>query len=171
MAEIIKFRMDWISCCLQQNEKMKPKVQLSKILVFFIVAAFTTLIAVPANATELTVYKSPTCDCCKKWVKHLRANGFKVKAYDVKNVVPYKIKHGVTKALASCHTALVDGYTIEGHVPAVDIKRLLEEKPNVNGLAVPGMPIGTPGMEGRRKEAYDVLTFDASGKTAVFSRH
>lgn len=148
-----------------------PKVQLSKILVWVPVVAFAALIAAPVNATDVIVYKSPACGCCKKWVKHLRDNGFKVKAFDVKSVAPYKIKHGVTKALASCHTALVDGYTIEGHVPAVDIKRLLEEKPNVKGLAVPGMPIGTPGMEGRRKEAYDVLTFDASGKTGVFSHH
>ena len=147
------------------------KVQLSKILALFPVVAFAALIAAPVNATEVIVYKSPTCGCCKKWVNHLRDNGFKVKAYDVKSVVPYKIKHGVTKPLASCHTALVGGYTIEGHVPAADIRRLLKEKPNVKGLAVPGMPMGTPGMEGRRKDAYNVLTFDAKGKTGVFSRH
>ncbi len=135
-----------------------------------LVAAWA-VVAVPAQASEITVYKSPTCGCCKKWVKHLRDNGFKVKAVDVKNVVPYKIKHGVTQPLASCHTALVDGYTIEGHVPAADIKRLLKEKPKIKGLAVPGMPMGTPGMEGRRKDAYDVVTFDAKGKTGVFSHY
>lgn len=135
------------------------------------VVTFATLIAVPVYATEVVVYKSPTCGCCKKWVKHLQDNGFKVKAVDVKNVVPYKIKHGVTQPLASCHTALVDGYTIEGHVPAADIKRLLKEKPIIKGLSVPGMPMGTPGMEGRRKDAYDVVTFDAKGKTGVYSSY
>jgi hypothetical protein len=135
------------------------------------VAAFTALIALPVHATEITVYKSATCGCCKKWVKHLRDNGFEVNAVNVKNVVPYKIKHGVTQPLASCHTALVDGYTIEGHVPAADIKRLLKEKPKIKGLAVPGMPMGTPGMEGPRKDAYDVVTFDAKGKTGVYSRY
>lgn len=135
------------------------------------VVTFATLIALPVYATEVVVYKSPTCGCCKKWVKHLQDNGFKVKAVDVKNVVPYKIKHGVTQPLASCHTALVDGYTIEGHVPAADIKRLLKEKPNIKGLAVPGMPMGTPGMEGHRKDPYDVVTFDAKGNTGVYSHY
>ncbi len=135
------------------------------------VVAFVVLIALPVHATEIIVYKSPTCGCCKKWVKHLRNNGFEVKAVDVKNIVPYKIKHGVTQPLASCHTALVDGYTIEGHVPAADIKRLLKERPKIKGLAVPGMPMGTPGMEGHRKDAYDVVTFDTKGKTGVYSHY
>lgn len=135
------------------------------------VVAFVVLIALPVHATEIIVYKSPTCGCCKKWVKHLRNNGFEVKAVDVKNIVPYKIKHGVTQPLASCHTALVDGHTIEGHVPAADIKRLLKERPKIKGLAVPGMPMGTPGMEGHRKDAYNVVTFDTKGKTGVYSHY
>lgn len=122
-------------------------------------------------ATEIDVYKSPTCGCCSKWVKHLRDNGFTVRAHDVQNVAPYKIKYGVSQPLASCHTATVNGYTIEGHVPAADIKRLLKEKPKVTGLAVPGMPMGSPGMEGHRKDAYNVFSFDPNGNVKVFASH
>lgn len=128
-------------------------------------------VARPVWATEVTVYKSPTCGCCKDWVKHMQQNGFKVKQIDVDNVVPYKIKYGVTQSLSSCHTARAGGYTIEGHVPAADIKRLLKERPKIKGLAVPGMPAGSPGMEGPQKDKYDVLTFDAKGKTGVFAKH
>jgi len=127
--------------------------------------------AAPALAAEVTVYKSPTCGCCKEWVKHLQANGFSVVAKDVPDVEPYKDAHGVPPMLASCHTARVNGYTIEGHVPAVDIKRLLKERPQVRGLAVPGMPAGSPGMEGLFTQRYDVLTFDQDGRTAVYARH
>jgi len=120
----------------------------------------------------ITVYKSPTCGCCNKWITHLQNNGFDVVARDVDDVVPYKQKAGLTPQLASCHTAFVDGYAIEGHVPARDIKRLLEERPAVQGLAVPGMPIGSPGMEqGNLKDPYEVLTFDKTGQAAVFSRY
>jgi len=146
-----------------------PKVLSNSLLL--VTATFVALVALPVYATEVIVYKSPTCGCCKKWVTHLRSNGFEVKAVDVKNVVPYKIENGVTRPLASCHTALVDGYTIEGHVPAADIKRLLKERPKVIGLAVPGMPMGSPGMEGHRKDAYDVLTFDDKGNIGVYSHY
>lgn len=121
---------------------------------------------------EITVYKSPTCGCCNKWIDHLKQNGFEVKAHNVKDVVPYKIQSGVTPELASCHTAFVDGYTIEGHVPASDIKRLLRERPDVGGLAVPGMPIGSPGMEqGNHKDKYNVISFDKKGNKKVFASH
>ena len=119
---------------------------------------------------EVTVYKSPTCGCCKKWVRHLRDNGFKVTTHDVRDLRPIKAKHGVRPAIAACHTALVNGYVIEGHVPADVIKRLLIEKPRVAGIAVPGMPAGSPGMEGPRKERYHVLTFDTGGRTEVYAR-
>lgn len=89
----------------------------------------------------------------------------------MQNVVPYKIKYGITQPLASCHTATVNGYAIEGHVPAADIKRLLKEKPKVTGLAVPGMPMGSPGMEGHRKDPYNVLSFDQNGNIKVFASH
>ena len=132
----------------------------------------TVLIAVPVWATEVTVYKSPTCGCCKKWVEHLEQNGFEVKAYDVRDVVSYKLRMGVPAALGSCHTALVDGYVIEGHVSADDIKKLLTQRPAISGLAVPGMPVGSPGMEqGNRRDRYDVLSFTEDGATAVFATH
>lgn len=119
---------------------------------------------------EITVYKSPSCSCCNKWVKHLEENGFEVKAENVTDVISYKIKYGVTPSLASCHTAVVDGYTIEGHVPASDIKRLIKEKPALRGLSVPQMPVGTPGMEqGDRKDPYKVISFDHEGRTGVFT--
>jgi len=122
-------------------------------------------------AEEVVVYKSPTCGCCKQWIKHLEASGFSVQAKDVPNVGPYKLKHGVPPQLSSCHTATVGGYVIEGHVPAADIRQLLKERPKVVGLTVPGMPEGSPGMEGPHPQHYDVLTFDADGRIAVFARH
>jgi len=128
-------------------------------------------VAAPALAAEITVYKSPTCGCCKEWVKHLQANGFTVTAKDVPDVEPYKNANGVPPMLASCHTARVNGYTIEGHVPAADIQRLLKERPKVRGLAVPGMPAGSPGMEGLFTQRYEVLTFDQDGRTSVYARH
>jgi hypothetical protein len=122
-----------------------------------------------ADAPTVQVYKSPTCGCCVKWIAHLEANGFEVKATDVANVTPIKRENGIPKRLESCHTAFVGGYAIEGHVPAAEIHRLLREKPAVAGLAVPGMPIGSPGMEGPNPEPYDVLSFDSAGRLAVFS--
>ena len=124
-----------------------------------------------AGATEVTVYKSPTCGCCKQWVEHMRANGFSVKIQDMSDVMPYKARYGVTPELASCHTAVVDGYAIEGHVPAADIKRLLKERPKIQGLAAPGMPSGSPGMEQGHKDPYDVLSFDKAGKVSVYAKH
>jgi hypothetical protein len=124
-----------------------------------------------AAGPEVTVYKSPGCGCCGKWVDHLKAGGFSVTVHDVQNVEPLKQRLGVPRNLGSCHTATVGGYVIEGHVPAADIRRLLAEKPRVKGLAVPGMPVGSPGMEqGNAKEPYDVVSFDESGRTAVYAR-
>lgn len=124
-----------------------------------------------AQAQEITVYKSATCGCCKKWVSHLQDNGFTVKAINVANIRTIKKEQGVPEQLASCHTALVDGYVIEGHVPAAAIKRLLSERPKTKGIAVPGMPMGSPGMEGPHKDKYDVLTFGETGATGVFVRY
>ena len=136
-----------------------------------VIGLLAALFVAPAWAAEVTVYKSPTCGC-KKWVDHLEENGFEVKSYDVRDVVSYKMRMGVPPALGSCHTALVDGYVIEGHVPADDIKRLLEQRPAVSGLAVPGMPIGSPGMEqGNRRDPYEVLSFTEDGATSVFATH
>ena len=126
--------------------------------------------AVPAAApTPITVYKSPSCGCCRAWVTHLRSHDFAVTSYDVEDVGPIKKRHGVPDALSSCHTGLVGGYVIEGHVPGDVVRQLLEKRPRVLGLAVPGMPMGSPGMEGPRKERYDILTFDKTGATKVFA--
>lgn len=129
------------------------------------------LLAAPgqARAEKVVVYKSPTCGCCKAWVKHLRDNGFEVEVHQRNNVEPVKDEMGVPKPLRSCHTAKVGGYVIEGHVPADLIVQLLEEKPAAAGLAVPGMPMGSPGMEGPRKDPYDVILFGDQG-SRVYAR-
>ena len=132
------------------------------------------LTATPAAAGDrpvITVYKSPTCGCCGAWIEHLRKNGFEARVHEVPDATPYQAKYGVPEALGSCHTAVIDGYVIEGHVPAADIKRLLRERPRARGIAVPGMPMGSPGMPGPRNDPYETLLFDASGKYLVFERH
>lgn len=125
-----------------------------------------------ADTTTVTVYKSPTCGCCAKWVDHMRASGFRVVVHDTADVASVRARHGVSGLLAACHTALVGGYVVEGHVPAADVRRLLRERPDVAGLAVPGMPMGAPGMEGPyRSDRYQVLAFDRDGGGGVFARH
>ena len=124
-----------------------------------------------SDVPEVTVYKSPTCGCCEKWVEHLRSNGFSVQTRDTDQLAEIKQMHGITPSLASCHTAVIGPYVVEGHVPAEDIRRLLAERPPVLGITAPGMPMGSPGMEGGRVDAYDVLAFDDEGKVTVFSRH
>ncbi len=119
---------------------------------------------------EILVYKGPQCGCCDKWAEHLEEAGLKVTVEEIENLHPIKAKYGIRPELSSCHTAVVEGYAIEGHVPADEILRLLEERPEVAGLTVPGMPIGSPGMEEGPAEAYEVLTFDSSGNTAVFAK-
>lgn len=119
---------------------------------------------------EITVYKNPTCGCCKKWIGHLKQNGFRVVAQDVEHMAPVKQKYAVPAMLRSCHTAVVNGYVIEGHVPAADIKRLLESRAPLWGLAVPGMPIGSPGMEqGKHRQPYGVLSVGRDGEIDVFA--
>jgi hypothetical protein len=120
---------------------------------------------------HLTVYKSPTCGCCGKWVEYMEANGFTATVTNMPDVTPIKMKHGLPPRLASCHTTLIGGYVIEGHVPAEDIRRLLKEKPAVVGLAAPGMPAGSPGMDIPNSPAYDVVSFDKDGRTRVFANH
>ena len=121
---------------------------------------------------SIHVYKSPTCGCCTDWIRHLEENGFEVEVSEVDNVTPVKIEAGLTPALASCHTAFINDYVIEGHVPADDIKRLLSQAPQARGLSVPGMPAGSPGMEmGDRKDPYQVLLFNNNGQTRVFAEH
>ncbi len=135
----------------------------------------------PAQAAEpksaqpaIEVWKSATCDCCGAWVKHLEANGFAVKVNDASPSALSALKRqaGIGDKLASCHTAKIDGYMVEGHVPATDIKRLVAERPEAVGLTVPGMPIGSPGMEqGDETEPYEVLLIDKDGGTEVFAKH
>ncbi len=125
----------------------------------------------PARAAEITVYKSPWCGCCEQWIDHMRARGHRVASQDFEDLDAIKKLSGVPENLQSCHTAVVAGYVIEGHVPAADVARLLAERPEARGLAVPGMPGGSAGMEGASAEPYEVLLFRSDGGARVFSRH
>ncbi len=122
-----------------------------------------------SDSNTVTVYKSPTCDCCNKWVTHLKEHGFKVIANDTSELKQVKKKHKVPDELEACHTAIVDGYVVEGHVPADVIQKMLNEHPTAIGIAVPGMPMGSPGMEGSYVESYDVLIFDQKGNVKVYT--
>jgi hypothetical protein len=118
------------------------------------------------------VYKSPTCGCCDGWIEYLQGAGFRVIARDTTDVGAVKRRLGVLPSLESCHTATVAGYVVEGHVPSDAIERLLEERPAIVGIAVPGMPAGSPGMEGAQPYvSYDVIAWDARGRTSVFARY
>jgi hypothetical protein len=122
---------------------------------------------------ELVVYRSPTCGCCGEWIQHMERHGFKVKE-DVKTdeMEALKAEYGVPAELASCHTAIIDGYVVEGHIPADDVKALLAQKPDIIGIAVPGMPLGSPGMEaGERKQDFAVVAFKESPEVDVFQEH
>lgn len=121
-----------------------------------------------AAGPVVEVYKSSTCGCCTAWVRHLEQAGFTVKATDVPNPADYREKFGIPHELGSCHTGHVQGYALEGHVPAADIRRLLAEKPKARGLSVPGMPMGSPGMEGGHRDAYDVLLVGRDGRASVY---
>jgi len=130
--------------------------------------------ATQAALPTMTVYKSAQCGCCTEWVEHVTANGFTVRAVNTEDLAAVKREMGIPARLASCHTVVVGSYVVEGHVPASDIKRLLSTKPRVRGLAVPGMPVGSPGMEQgspANYDRYDVLSFSADGTTSVFASH
>ncbi|MEO1901155.1 MAG: DUF411 domain-containing protein [Alcanivorax sp.] len=135
------------------------------------IAAGLFLTSTLAAAGTLEMYKSPSCGCCTAWAEHMRDNGFEVKVHETQNLQTIKEKAGLKPGMGSCHTAFIDGYAIEGHVPAEDVKRLLEERPDAHGLTVPGMPVGSPGMEmGDRRDAYDVLLYGDDG-VRVFATH
>lgn len=134
-------------------------------------SAFALPLAAAPQRVQVEVWKSPTCGCCKDWVVHMEANGFAVRVHETGNTA-VRARLGIQEALGSCHTALVGGYALEGHVPAQDVRRLLADKPRALGLAVPGMPIGSPGMDGPvyggRRDAYDVLLLRAGAAPTVF---
>ena len=140
----------------------------------FLAFAPFALLACGANATAATlaVTKTPTCGCCTEWVERMRDAGFKVTVQDVEDTAPLAKRLGVPDRLRSCHTTMVEGYAIEGHIPAADIKRLLAERPKAAGIAVPGMVVGSPGMEhGDHSQPYQTILFDRAGKTRVFASH
>ena len=147
-------------------------LQRRRLLGVIVAAAATTVLAAPARAFRrgplVEVWKSPTCGCCGAWIEHMQAAGFEVRVHDVGNAAA-RARAGLPGRLGSCHTAMVDGYVVEGHVPADDVRRLLAERPKALGLAVPGMPIGSPGMEqGSRRDPYEVLLVSADGSTSVW---
>jgi len=151
-------------------------MSLRTVLAFCLVVLMAApVFAATDGQPSIEVWRSPTCGCCGKWVKHLEANGFDV---TVNNAAPSTLEQikrqaGIAQKLASCHTAKIDGYVIEGHVPASDIERLVAEHPDAIGLTVPGMPAGSPGMEqpGGKSEPYDVLLVKKDGTVEVFARH
>jgi hypothetical protein len=133
------------------------------------VAAF---VSSAANAAQLTVHKSPYCGCCAKWIEHVQTHGFTVKVVETEDMASVKKRLGVPDKMASCHTTQAGGYFIEGHVPASDIKRLLAQKPKAVGIAVPGMPMGAPGMDqGGQKQPYATMLVSKAGAVTVFARH
>jgi hypothetical protein len=144
-----------------------------QLLGLFSTIAVTGRVSFAQNGAAIHVYKDATCGCCSIWVEHLRKAGFKAAVTDADDMMAIKAKHGVPQRVRSCHTGLVDGFVVEGHVPAADIQRMLKERPAIAGIGVPGMPIGSPGMEvaGVKPQAYDVLAFNKAGETHIFASH
>lgn len=163
---------------MKPSLKQLPPKQLSRRRVAVALAALSVLplasAALAKSGALVEVWKSPTCGCCKDWIAHLEANGFRTRTHDDGNT-DARARLGVDIRYGSCHTALVGGYAIEGHVPAREIKRLLKEKPVAIGLAVPAMPLGSPGMDGPaydgRKDAYDVLLLTKGANASVFQAY
>ncbi len=121
----------------------------------------------------VTVFRSPSCSCCEDWIAYLEANGYTVLVEDVEDMATLKQRHRVPTQLYSCHTAVVDGYVVEGHVPVAEIGRMLAERPEISGIGVAAMPIGSPGMEvaGVADQPYDVMTFDAAGSMEIYASY
>jgi hypothetical protein len=163
---------------MSTTNKTKPmaKPVYGKQLIWLIAAIALVAVGLVINqklvqAADIVVYKNPSCGCCNKWVEHLQEKGYRVEVQNRNNLASIRSSLGIPGKLQSCHTAKIGNYLIEGHVPAADIERLLNDKPQVAGLAVPGMPMGSPGMEGPRKDTYQVLTFQENGAINVFNRH
>ncbi len=141
------------------------------LLAALVLSSATHVVLAAEELPAVEVYKTASCGCCGSWVEHMKQSGFKVHVHNVHDVTPMREKFGVPNALASCHTAVVGRYSVEGHVPAADVKRLLRERPKAAGIAVPGMVQGSPGMEqGRGKDPYDVVLF-GGGRPSVFAQH
>lgn len=136
-----------------------------------LIALLGTVPAWAQTATKVDIYKSPTCECCAKWIAHMQKNGFKVEAHVVDDVPAARKKLGMPDKLGSCHTSKIGDYVVEGHVPAQDIQRLLKEKPKALGLAIPSMPPGVPGMDIPNSPPYETLLVQADGTTRVFAKH
>src|SRR5947208_11653044 len=134
----------------------------------FAIALFARPVG-PVGQPRMVVYKDPACGCCKKWVQHVEAAGFRVAVRDTADLDAVTARYAVPKNLTACHTAVAAGYVFEGHVPADVIERLLKERPAVVGLAVPGMPAGSPGMDSPTPAHYDIIAFDRAGKTSVYA--
>ncbi|MBF0400141.1 MAG: DUF411 domain-containing protein [Magnetococcales bacterium] len=153
----------------------------SKVGIFWMVGLGLVLVSVgllfapslPTVTTNLVVYKATSCGCCSAWVTHMEKNGFTVKVEEVADVTAIKRQLGVPPSMDSCHTGVIGNYLVEGHVPAEDVLRLLAEKPSVKGIAVPGMPTGSPGMEvpGQKPDTYHVITFTTEGQSWLFAKH
>lgn len=142
------------------------------ILAIFNILTMTTAFASDALVKDIVVYKNPECGCCTKWVKYLQDNNYNVTIEHTRDVLAVKKRLGVPEKLAACHTAVIDGYVVEGHITHRDIKRLLLFRPDIKGIAVPGMPVGTPGMEsGSTVQPYNVMSFDEQGNMGVFVEH
>jgi hypothetical protein len=142
------------------------------LLMSLLILSFAPAFAAGDNPPAATVYKDPNCGCCSNWVAHLRDNGFSVTEVEVDDIAAYKEKYKVPANLGSCHTAVIDGYVVEGHVPAADILKLLQERPEITGLTVPGMPVGSPGMEvGDRKDPFDVMAINRDGSASKYNSY
>lgn len=152
----------------------KSVIALASTLLIAVAALFIFMSPQPSDAaTRMVVYQDPNCGCCSQWIEHIRAAGIEVEVRNSSNMSQVKLQNGVSRNLQSCHTGLIDGYIVEGHVPAEDVLRMLEERPEIKGLSVPGMPIGSPGMEQGDPadyQAFDVVAFDGAGNMSRF-RH
>jgi hypothetical protein len=153
---------------------MKDKLQRRSFIAAFVAACAAPALAAEGAGPLVEVWKDPSCGCCKDWIKYMEANGFTVKVFETGNT-QMRTRLGLPARFGSCHTARVGGYVVEGHVPARDVRRLLKERPAAIGLAVPGMPVGSPGMDGPeyggRRDPYDVLLVRADGESSVFHRY
>lgn len=139
-------------------------------------ATVVAAVALPAlgkaSLPHVDVYKNPDCGCCGAWADHLKAAGFPVKVHETPNTSAIRKRYGIPDEFGSCHTGVVEGYALEGHVPAADVKRLIAQRPSAAGLSVPGMPVGSPGMEvGSRKDPFQVLLINKAGRSSVFARY